>query len=258
MADKIHAVSAKRLLILAAVLLLIIGGNCLCLRCIGKGEESGGAACFALDCSVSMAGEKLEMAKEELRRVVADLPSAMPMSLVSFRREAEIILPATESRSELIGAAEELTASGKTGISEGLRVAEASLEGAEGKKILFLFTDGRNGEERIGKEIREELKQQGVVLFVVGMTGKESSELLDLAAESGGGYVDMLSGEYPETVFDKTKRYETGFVAAAVLESAAAAVLILFAGRKSMKKRQRTVPLPNAGYLKKEEIRKIL
>lgn len=258
MADAIHAVSAKRILILVLILLLIPAGNYAIWRHSGDDEERKGAVCFALDCSVSMAGEELEAAKEELRRLAVQIPSGVQMSLVSFRRDAEQEVALTESRAEVIGAAENLTAAGKTGISEGLKVAAASLDEAEGEKIVLLFTDGRNGEERIGKEIREELRQRGIILSVIGMVENENGELLDVAKETGGSYRKAADGGEMELRFHTGRKDTAPYFAAAVLESLAAVFIVLITGRKKAKKRQRNVPLPNAGYLKKEEIRKIL
>ncbi len=257
MADGIHAVSARRILILAAVL-LILGGNYCFQKVSSDNREKSGAVCFALDCSVSMAGEELDAAKEELRRLAAQIPSGIRMSLVSFRRNAELLVPLTESRSDVVSAAECLTAAGKTGISEGLRVAAESLYKEEGKKTVLLFTDGRNGEERIEKEIREDLKRQGIVLSVIGMSENENGELLEVAEESGGSFVNAYAGEEMRLRFDAGNKDGSFILLCAVVESLAAVLIILFAGRKTAKKRQGSVPLPNAGYLKKEEIRKIL
>lgn len=257
MADSISSLSSKSILKAILAVIVIIGLNLGCYRAFsGEDGRQEGTVCFALDCSVSMAGESLDKAKEELSRIAAHLPEDIRVSFVSFRREAEIAVPLTNDRSAVIDAAEALRAAGKTGISEGLRVAIGSLHGEIGKKMILLFTDGRNGEEHIDLSLRKELEKNGICLFVWEKEGNVNEELKEAAEKSGGAYGISADGFIKKDYFGAPKWKGIFFLVMALSECLG--VTLFFVLMSPKKKKQGKRPLPNAGYLKKEDIRKML
>lgn len=258
MAYRVYAVFAGRALIAAGAALLVLLMNFIIYYGAAPGKNKAqGAVCLALDCSVSMAGEKLAAAKEGLWKAVDRIPEGASMTLVAFRRKAETIVSDTTQKGEIIAAAEGLHGAGETGISEGLKEAIASIRDLPGVRRILLFTDGQNGEERLRSGIREQLLKEKMILIVVGMSKMENEELRALAEESGGAYITAaekvdFSGTEGADRWKRRMRIFTAF------EIAGAEFMLLALFRRQDKKQQGRTPLPNAGYLKKEEIRKML
>lgn len=219
------------------------------------------AVCFLLDCSVSMAGEPLQASEDVIWRGLYELREGTEVSLVVFRRDAEVLVPRTTEYGAVTAALTQLTAGGETDISEGLRAALTSLSGAEGVRSILLLTDGKNGEERIDAATAQELKEGDTALYIVGILGGESESLRELSEETGGKFVTLEEGA-EKVLSGVSTRPEAGrkgrFARMLCLETAAAIGVTCLAAGMKKKKRQREMPLPNAGYLKRDEIRKLL
>lgn len=262
MADRANAVPAKRIALAAAAVLAAAMLNFLLWRNsrIALTPERN-AVCFAVDASVSMAGQPLDAVKAAVWQSVYAMRPGTEAALVAFRREAELLTLRTVDYRALTDALTELSAAGGTSISEGLLAAADALSGTTGVKSVILFTDGKNGEERIDAAVAERLSEEEISLFVVGILGTESENLRLVAEETGGSFVTLDEG-LSQVLSAVRYRQEAGrsrrFLFAAVIEGAAAASAVLFFPEKSKKKGRGRSPLPNAGYLKREEVKKLL
>lgn len=251
MARKLYAFLSAVGVILLCNLLLFFGLS-------AAREPVGGTVCFAVDGSVSMAGEAMTRVKDMLWRSAYALPAGTRAALIVFRNEGEVLLSPTGNTEGLVRAADGLYAGGETNISAGLSRALTVLSEEEEKRAIVLLTDGKNGEERIDPAIRKELEDQKIAVFPVGLKGPVGEELSALSEATGGVCVDE-----PEELSAAFLKYFGGggslngsfFAAAAVLEIGVAGIL-LFGNPRS--KKQRNAPLPNAGYLKREEIKRLL
>lgn len=123
---------------------------------LGWREASWPALCIvpAIDTSGSMAGPKLQFAKESLLKLVDQLTPSAIMGLVGFGSRASVLvkpgLTSAEHKDRLREAIHRLQAQGGTDICDGmlqsLSVIESLDLGARYRKRVILFTDGHANE----------------------------------------------------------------------------------------------------------------
>ncbi len=158
---------------------------------------------FILDCSGSMWGRvdgqpKISAAKDVLVSLLKEVPPEFDVGLMVYGhrrkgdcKDIETIHPLGPASSELLDRVRQLTARGKTPISDALLRAGELLSGREDATTLVLISDGL---ETCGGDpcaVAARLKEQGlkVVIHVVGFdVTQEEGAKLSCIAEAGGGY----------------------------------------------------------------------
>jgi Ca-activated chloride channel family protein len=109
-----------------------------------------GVATFVIDTSGSMRGEKLEQAKQGLKRALDNMAEANYVGLVTFsdvvnRTVAQAPLP--ENRYAIANAADGMRAAGETAlyeaILEGIKMTDAAAPGLEAIRGVVVLTDGK-------------------------------------------------------------------------------------------------------------------
>ncbi len=256
---------ARIFVVLLTGTLLIVGGNETIRRATRIGmERTSNAVCFAVDCSISMIGEPLSTACNGVQRSLMQLPNGMEAALVEFQKEARTVVPCTTDYRLITEALSELKATGTTGISEGIREAEKNLSAAGGTRSIILFTDGKNGEERIAPEVADDLKENKTALFLIGLFGTEGANLKQIAEDSGGSFSTLQEG-LDAAVSGVVYRAQAGrnlrFAIATILELLTfwgIVLVIAYRGRRGKRKEPQSGSLPNAGYLKREEVKKLV
>lgn len=161
-----------------------------------KKENSGAAPlniCLALDCSTSMKGEKLDIAKATAIQLINRLKPQDIFSMVSFSDRAEVIIPATrqsnlqrfESRLQI------LQTSGGTEIFQGLQAAYDEVRRyASPRSInhIFLITDGRTyGDEQDCYKLAQQAAEGGIGISGFGIGSSWNDIFLDHLANITGG-----------------------------------------------------------------------
>jgi molecular chaperone DnaK len=128
-----------------------------------------------IDCSGSMAGAKIEQAKQELARVADQYAgNGFTLSVIAFPHRifgpaGELVRGATDPR-EVRTKVADLIAGGGTPMAEGLEETLILLKslGVEGlDKFVFLITDGAPDNMANAKKAGEALKAEGVRLFAI-------------------------------------------------------------------------------------------
>ncbi len=159
--------------------------------------------CFVVDTSGSMAGEKMNQAREALKFCLSNLNREDRFNIVPFSHEAikfrSVLAPADEeSIKEARKFADGLKGSGGTNINDALLAAlEDAPESAEGRPYLVVFlTDGQptigtTDTDEILKNIRDKNASR-VRLFVFGVGYDVNTHLLDLLAEQNRGARDYV------------------------------------------------------------------
>ena len=262
MVTRLHAVSKKITLILAAGCFVIIGGNEMARRYTNIGmEKTSNAVCFALDCSISMIGEPLTAAENAVQLSLMQFPEGMEAALVTFQKEAETPIEVTTDYRRILETLPTLSASGTTGISEGILEADKALSTVDGIRSIILFTDGKNGEERIAPKVAAKLNEHHTALFLIGILGTEGDNLKQIAEDSGGSFLSLEEGLH-SAVSGVVYRAQAGrnlkFLILTIIELAflfGAAILV-----RQLKKRKepQSGSLPNAGYLKREDVKRLM
>ena len=262
MAARLYALSKKMIMLLIAGSLLIIGVNEAARRFTKIGmEKTTNAVCFALDCNISMIGEPLAAATNAVQRSLQQFPDGMEAALVTFQKEAQTVVPKTTNYRLLLEALPTLSATGTTGISEGILESEKALSSVDGVRSIILFTDGKNGEERISAKVAQELRKHRTALFLIGILGTEGDNLKQIAEDSGGSFLSLEEG-LSSAVSGVVYRAEAGrnlkFSVATAVELIAFWVISVLLFRLRKRKEPQSGSLPNAGYLKREEVKRLI
>lgn len=253
---RLHAFSSTKFLIILVVAAAVFVNAGILLK---PGEKAEQSFCFAIDSSISMAGGPSRQVTAAAEAAIGALPEGTRAALVAFQREAELLVPLTEHRGLILKELGRLVPSGATGISEGLAAAAESLTGVEGKKEILLFTDGRNGEERIPGGLERKLREEEIRLWIL-VTGRENNpELRELSEMTGGSFRQIE--DLKRTLEEMRGGAGPGALRIYLLiplDAGMGFTVLLCLRAEYRKKRQRKGPLPNAGYLKKEEIKDII
>lgn len=159
-----------------------------------------------LDGSGSMWGQidgrpKLEIAREVLGRVLAELPPERELGLMAYghRRRGDcadielVVPPAPDSAGAITQAANAMRFQGRTPLTEAVREAAQALNFTENPATVVLITDGIETCEADPCALARELEAAGVgfTAHVVGfgLTAAEGAEVACLAQETGGQYL---------------------------------------------------------------------
>ncbi|MBX3566412.1 MAG: VWA domain-containing protein [Rhizobiaceae bacterium] len=159
-----------------------------------------------LDGSGSMWGQiggkpKLEIAREALRTVLADLPADREVGFMAYGHrekgkcdDIELIVPPAAGTAEAIGkAADAMKFVGKTPLTAAVRQAADDMKYTEDKATVVLITDGLETCEADPCALAGELEQKGVdfTAHVVGfgLTAEEGKQVACLADKTGGRYI---------------------------------------------------------------------
>ncbi len=164
---------------------------------------------FVFDTSGSMAGSKMEQAREALLQCIGRLNPGDRFNIIRFSTDVETLadrlLPVNEeTRARAETFAKELTARGGTAIDGALAAALAMDFDAKRPRLVLFLTDGK---PTIGESDPEiivgnvaKANRAGVRLFVFGVGEKVNTHLLDkLSGRNGGLSQYVLPGEDIET-----------------------------------------------------------
>jgi VWFA-related protein len=129
---------------------------------------------IVLDTSGSMAGEKIESAKEAIRRFVYDLLGQTDeMFLYRFDSRPTLVQDWTEDRARLARALGSIRPSGGTALYDG--VAEAiplAAAGSRRKKALVVISDGNDTNSDVEvDEVRQMIRESEIMVYAIGIDG---------------------------------------------------------------------------------------
>ena len=188
----------------------------LCLAALPLAANADGRSIIVLDASGSMWGQidgrpKLEIAREALAGVLAELPADSEVGLMAYGHrtkgdcgDIELIVPPGPGTGPAISAAAaNMQFLGKTPLTDAVRQAAAALRSTEEKATVILITDGVETCEADPCALGLELEASGVdfTAHVVGfgLTAQEGSEVACLAENTGGQY--LTAGDLASLTF---------------------------------------------------------
>ncbi|GAB4503892.1 MAG: VWA domain-containing protein [Anaerolineales bacterium] len=155
--------------------------------------------CLALDCSTSMAGDKMDMLKAAAINVLHDLRPQDVFSVVSFSDRAQVVIPASyrPEKHRLESRIRMLQPSGATEIFQGLEAALREVQSnADGTRVnhIILITDGHTyGDEPACLDLAKEAASKGIGISAMGI-GKEWNDVfLDAMCSQTGGSSKYLA-----------------------------------------------------------------
>jgi len=147
---------------------------------------------FVVDCSGSMGGQPIAVAKETMRNFLRNMSTEDTFQIVKFSNEAssfsEAPIEATRRNVNLgLAYVELMSGEGGTEMMNGVRVALGYPEDSERDRYVIFLTDGQIGNETtVLGEVRDIIGAR-TLLWSVGVGSAPNRFLLDGLAEEGGG-----------------------------------------------------------------------
>lgn len=149
--------------------------------------------CLVIDRSTSMRGERMDMVRSNVRRLLMRLRPKDRIGIVHFSDRAEVLFPMTEIKdpAKYEPLLYNLQASGATEIFQGLNQGVELLKNDShflDYKNLILITDGHTyGDEIKCLELASESHNLGISINALGIGHEWNDAFLDLLASKGGG-----------------------------------------------------------------------
>jgi Ca-activated chloride channel homolog len=152
-------------------------------------DEHSLALALLIDCSGSMAGAKIDLAKEAARASVEVLADEDLIEVVGFAGEPsrQVRMQSARNRMGVMQNIARLVAQGGTQLFPALDLAYQDLALARARiKHVILLTDGQTQESGI-PEIIQTMRSENITVSAVGLGRDVNRELLQTAAGMGGG-----------------------------------------------------------------------
>ncbi|HEX6201352.1 MAG TPA: VWA domain-containing protein [Thermoanaerobaculia bacterium] len=147
---------------------------------------------LVLDVSGSMGGVLGEIGRAAAGFLDGALGPADRASVVTFDKFPRVVVDFTDDRALLANGMTALRARGGTALHEGLLFALRQFDGIQGQRVVLLFSDGKEGSDRLASEaVLEYARQSGVTVYTIGLgiPFRESAArglLARLARDTGG------------------------------------------------------------------------
>ena len=180
----------KFILILASLALCIAGAaNLRSPKNGNTGDRKGVDVMIALDVSNSMLAQdikpnRLERARQVINKLIDKMDNNR-MGLVLFAGQAFLQMPLTgdlaAARLYVSNANPDAVPNQSTVIGDALKLCNTSLDTKEKKyKAVILISDGEGHDENATKAV-DELKENGVIVYTVGIGSPQGAPIYDLA-----------------------------------------------------------------------------
>ena len=154
-----------------------------------RSEEPSLALMLVIDKSGSMAGEKLERAKEAALATADLLGARNYLGVIGFDAEPlrVVRLMVASQRASIARSISTLAAGGGTALFPALDAAYGDLAGVRARvKHVVVLTDGQSQEESLDELVRS-MRADGITVSAIGLGDDVNRGLLDALARGGGG-----------------------------------------------------------------------
>src|SRR5262249_38893522 len=158
------------------------------------------AMVLVVDTSGSMAGRKIEDARQSALAMLDEMQSDDMVSVVRFATQAEVLVPlgrVRDVRSEARRQIERLRAEGNTDIANALRSADRALGWTRDGRVgrIVLVTDGRDtsgAPRRTGSEVARTEASRGFTVSALGIGSDYDDAYLAGISDAGRGNYELL------------------------------------------------------------------
>ncbi|HEX5656284.1 MAG TPA: VWA domain-containing protein [Polyangiales bacterium] len=176
-------------------------------------NEASLALVLAIDKSGSMAGDKLERAKEAALATAALLPEDAYLGVIGFDVEATRIVRLARAGAD-VSAIGKLGAGGGTALFPALDAAYGDLAAVRAQlKHVVVLTDGQTQEEALGELVRA-MHADGITISTVGLGEDVQHGLLSELAKlaRGRAYFTRDPSQIPRLFVEETERVARSLV----------------------------------------------
>ena len=145
---------------------------------------------LAIDNSGSMAGQKLQSAKDAAIAFLQSLTPNDQATLIAFNTRVFEVVKATNDRAMLESGINSLQASGNTAAFDALYQATAVVSAAppEMRRAVILLTDGEDTASNYSARVASDVaRQAGALVYTIGLGPDAQDAILTALAEPGGG-----------------------------------------------------------------------
>ncbi len=151
-------------------------------------EQNWGRVYMVLDCSGSMAGYKMDQAKQGVLDFARDaIRKGYLVGLIEFSTDATHLSEPAKDTSRLQSQMERITASGTTNMTEAIRMAHEKLKNLGGSRVMVIATDGQP--DNVDDSLNEgtSAKGDGIEIITIGTDDAVQGFLKKLASRSDLG-----------------------------------------------------------------------
>jgi VWFA-related protein len=147
---------------------------------------------LVLDVSGSMSGTIGDVSRAAQRFLATALGPDDRASVVTFDKFPRVVVDFTSDRGLLANGMTALRADGGTALHDGLLFALRQLDRIEGQRVVLLFSDGKEGSDRLASQaVLEYARRSGVTVYTIGLgipwDAKPERDLLRRLAHDTGG-----------------------------------------------------------------------
>lgn len=151
-------------------------------------EQNWGKVYMVLDCSGSMAGYKIDQAKQGVLDFTKDaIRKEYLVGLIKFNTHATHLSEPTKDVSRLEAQMKSITASGSTNMAEAIRMAHESLKNLGGSRVMVIATDGQPDNVNDSLNEGKSAKRDGIEIITIGTDDAVQEFLKKLASRSDLG-----------------------------------------------------------------------
>jgi Ca-activated chloride channel family protein len=142
---------------------------------------------LGVDRSFSMAGDRLQLAKQASQAFLRELRPADRSMVVAISTEAEVIAPLSADRTSQSRAITALDAWGTTALHDAIVTTLDRLEPEQGRQAIVVFSDGtdRYSQHKAG-EVLERARRSNALIYPIAFGKTRPPLLAELAVLTGG------------------------------------------------------------------------
>lgn len=144
-----------------------------------------GYAYLVIDCSSSMAGDKLNQAKRGASRFARDaLSKGYSTGLIQFDSSASLLSEPTKEISVLERYLSGMVAGGSTNMAAAIRLAHEQLVGKTGFRAMVIVTDGMPDSVSDSLRAGKDAKKDGIDIITIGTDDADQEFLKKLSSRA--------------------------------------------------------------------------
>ena len=154
---------------------------------VAAGDDGQASVVIVLDTSLSMRGERLELARETAATYLRALPADVSVGLVTFDDQAELTVPLTLDHAPVRAALRDATLAPHTRLYDAVALAADTLADSRGRRKLLVVSDGEDtgSAATLAEAVRALRSARGIA--DVGVLGPATDGGRDRLAHATGG-----------------------------------------------------------------------